>query len=94
MEFGRAGGQRVVADFDGGMVSSDAGALLLGETVAAIGLTDRFAACFADRRSRLLTVHALRALVAQRVFGLALGSEDLNDHDELRADPVLGVLFG
>jgi hypothetical protein len=78
MDFGRAGGRRVVADFDGGVVSSDAGALLLGETDKAIGLTDRFAACFADRRSPLFTVHPLKALIAQRVFGLALGYEDLN----------------
>ena len=84
----------IVADFDGGMVSSDAGALLLGETDKAIGLTDRFAACFGDRRSPLFTVHPLKALIAQRVFGLALGYEDLNDHDELRRDPVLGVLLG
>jgi len=94
MDFGRAGGRRVAADFDGGMVSSDAGALLLGETDKAIGLTDRFAACFGDGRSPLFTVHALKALVAQRVFGLALGYEDLNDHDELRRDPVLGVVLG
>ena len=94
MVFGRAGGRRVVADFDGGMVSSDAGALLLSETDKAIGLTGRFSACFGDRRSPLLTVHPLKALVAQRVFGLALGYEDLNDHDELRGDPVLGVLLG
>ena len=94
MGFGRAGGRRVVADFDGGMVSSDAGALLLGETDKAIGLTDRFAACFGDRRSPLFTVHPLKTLIAQRVFGLALGYEDLNDHDDLRRDPVLGVLLG
>jgi Transposase DDE domain group 1 len=94
MDFGRAGGRRIVADFDGGMVSSDAGALLLGETDKAIGLTERFAACFGDRRSPLFTLHALKALVAQRVFGLALGYEDLNDHDELRLDPVLGMLLG
>jgi hypothetical protein len=94
MEFGRAGGRLVVADFDGGLVSSDAGSLLLGETDEAIGLTDRFAACFGDRRSPLFTVHPLKALIAQRVFGLALGYEDLNDHDELRRDPVLGVLLG
>jgi Transposase DDE domain group 1 len=56
MDFGRAGGRRVAADFDGGMVSSDAGALLLGEADKAIELTDRFAACFADRRSPPLTV--------------------------------------
>ncbi len=94
MAFGRAGGRRLVADFDGGMVSSDAGALLLSETDKTIGLTDRFAACFGDRRSPLFTVHPLKALIAQRVFGLALGYEDLNDHDELRRDPVLGVLLG
>src|SRR5260370_16317788 len=94
MELGSGGGGLVVADFDGGMVSSDAGALLLGETDEAIGLTDRFSACFGDRRSPLFTVHPLKALIAQRVFGLALGYEDLNDHDELRRDPVLGVLLG
>ena len=94
MDFGRAGGRRIVADFDGGMVSSDAGALLLGETDRAIGLTARFAACFGDRRGPLFTVHPLKTLIAQRVFGLALGYEDLNDHDELRRDPVLGVLLG
>jgi hypothetical protein len=94
MEFGRAGGRRVVADFDGGLVSSDAGALLLGETDKAIGLLDRFAACFGDHRDPLFIVHPLKALVAQRVFGLALGYEDLNDHDDLRCDPVLGVLLG
>ncbi len=94
MEFGSAGGRRVVADFDGGLVSSDAGALLLGEADNAVGLTERFAACFADRRSRLFTVHPLKALIGQRVFGLALGYEDLNDPDDLRRDPVLGVLLG
>ena len=85
MEFGRAGGRRVVADFDGGLVSSDAGALLLGETDKAIGLIDRFTACFGDHRSPLFIVHALKALIAQRVFGLALGYEDLNDHDDFAA---------
>ena len=94
MGFGRAGGRRVVADFDGGMVSSDAGALLLGETDKAIGLIDRFAACFRDARHPDYVRHEVKTLVAQRVFGLALGYEDLNDHDELRGDPVLGVLLG
>ena len=94
IDFGRAGGRRVVADFDGGMVSSDAGALLLGETDKAIGLVDRFAACFRDRRHPAYVVHEVKTLVAQRVFGLALGYKDLVDHDELRRDPVLGVLLG
>ena len=93
MEFGRAGRRRVVADFDGGRVSSDAGALLLGETDKAIGLVERFSACFGDRRNPIYVAHPLRNLVAQRVFGLALGYEDLIDHDELRLDPVLGVML-
>jgi len=94
MDFGRAGGRRVVADFDGGMVSSDAGAVLLGEADKAIGLVERLSRCFGDRRSPPFTVHKLKALIAQRVFGLALGYEDLNDHDELLLDPVLGMLLG
>ena len=94
IDFGRAGGRRVDADFDGGMVSSDAGALLLGKTDKAIGLVDRFAACFRDRRHRAYVLHEVKTLVAQRVFGLALGYEDLVDHDELRPDPILGVLLG
>jgi hypothetical protein len=94
IDFGRAGGRRVVADFDGGRVSSDAGALLLGETDKAIGLVDRFAACFYDRRNPFYVVHEIKNLLAQRVFGLALGYEDLIDHDELRYDPVFAVLLG
>jgi len=94
IDFGRAGGRYVVADFDGGMVSSDAGVLLLGETDKAIRLVDRLAACFRDRRNPFYVVHEIRALVAQRVFGLALGYEDLIDHDELRHDPILGVVLG
>jgi hypothetical protein len=94
IDFGRAGGRRVVADFDGGMVSSDAGALLLGETDKAIRLVDRFAACFRDARHPAYVLHDVKTLIAQRVFGLALGYEDLVDHDTLRCDPVLGVLLG
>lgn len=94
IDFGRAGGRRIVADFDGGMVSTDAGALLLGETDKAISLVERFSACFRDERNPIYVVHEIETLVAQRVFGLALGYEDLLDHDELRRDPVLGVLLG
>jgi hypothetical protein len=94
MDFGRAGGRSVVAAFDGGMVSSDAGTLLLGEADKAIGLVARFTACFHDRRNPLYIVHPLRTLITQRVFGLALGYEDLVDHDELRRDPVLCTLLG
>jgi hypothetical protein len=84
----------VVAAFDGGAITSDAGALLLGQTDRAICLTERFAACFRDTRCAALVEHEVRMLVMQRVIGIALGYEDLNDHDELRHDPVLAVLAG
>ncbi len=92
--FSRVEGRSVVAAFDGGAVTSDAGALLLGATDCAIGLVDRFASCFEDGRAQDQVVHEVRAMVAQRVFGIALGYEDVNDHDELRHDPVLGALSG
>jgi len=84
----------VVAAFDGGAVTSDAGGLLLGATDRAIGLTARVAACFTDHRHPELIEHEVRTLIRQRVFGLALGYEDLNDHDQLRHDPVLATLIG
>ena len=85
-------GRPVVASFDGGAITSDAGALLLGQTDRAIRLTERFAACFADTRTAELVEHQVETMVMQRVVGIALGYEDLNDHDELRRDPVLAVL--
>lgn len=92
--FAPAGGRRVEAAFDGGAITSDAGALLLGATDRAIGLVGRFAACFTDARRPELIEHEVATLVGQRVFGMALGYEDLNDHDELRHDPALAVLAG
>ena len=92
--FEPAEGRQVVAAFDGGRVTTDAGALLLGKTDRAIGLVRRFAGCFEDRRLADATEHTVAALVAQRVFGIALGYEDLIDHDELRHDPVLAALTG
>ena len=82
----------VVAGFDGGAITSDAGALLLRATDRAIGLIGRFAECFIDRRRPELVEHLVRTLVGQRVFGIALGYEDINDHDELRHDPMMAVL--
>jgi hypothetical protein len=87
-------GRRVEAAFDGGDATSDAGALLLGATDRAIGLVARFAACFDDGRTPALVEHSVAAMVAQRVFGIALGYEDLVDHDQLRHDPVLATLAG
>ena len=93
-EFAPVEGRRVVASFDGGSLTSDAGALLLGETDRAIRLTERFAGCFTDARTPDLVEHKAETMVMQRVVGIALGYEDLNDHDELRYDPVLAVLAG
>jgi len=93
-DFGTVEGRAVVGAFDGGVISSDAGALLLGATDRAIALVDRFAACFGDGRSAELIEHTVGTLIRQRVFGIALGYEDLNDHDELRHDPVMAVLVG
>src|SRR6266568_1252564 len=94
LEFSCVERRRVVAAFDGGTVSSDAGALLLGRTDEAIGLIDRLAGCFIDEREPNLIEHAVRTLVGQRVFGMALGYEDLNDHESLRHDAVFGTLLG
>jgi hypothetical protein len=87
-------GREVVAAFDGGAITSDAGALLLGATDRAIGMMGRFASCFHDERRQELIEHEIVTLVGQRVFGIALGYEDLNDHDELRHDPLMAVLAG
>ena len=93
-EFAPVEGRQVVAAFDGGAITSDAGALLLGKTDRAIRLTERFASCFNDTRVSELVEHGVGTMVMQRVVGIALGYEDLNDHDELRHDPVLAVLAG
>jgi hypothetical protein len=87
-------GRRVEAAFDGGAITSDAGALLLGATDRAIGLIGRMAACFADARRPDLIEHGVATLVGQRIFGIALGYEDLNDHDQLRHDPAMAALAG
>lgn len=86
--------RRVEASFDGGSLSSNAGGLLLGSADRAIRLVERFAGCFRDSREASLIEHEVATLVGQRVFGLALGYEDLNDHDWLRHDPVMAVLAG
>src|SRR4051812_41732488 len=92
--FAPAEGRPIVASFDGGAITSDAGALLLGATDRVLGLTRRLAACFRDSRNPAYTEHSVETLVMLRVVGIALGYEDLNDHDQLRHDPVLAVLAG
>ena len=87
-------GRDVVAAFDGGAITSDAGALLLGATDRAIRMMEQFAGCFHDGRRQDLIEHEVVTLVGQRVFGIVLGYEDLNDHDALRHDPMMAVLAG
>lgn len=91
---GTPGTRQIVAEFSGGTITSDAGSLLLKETDAKMNLLARFSQCFTDRRSPLLIEHTLEQMLRQRVYGLALGYEDLNDHDLLRQDPLLGVMAG
>src|SRR5215213_3944485 len=93
-EFAPVESRAVVAGFDGGAITSNAGALLLGITDRGIGLVRRFAVCFRDARAPERVEHEVITLVGQRVFGSALGHEDLVDHDRLRHDPVLANLAG
>jgi len=92
--FGRVEGRPVVAEFDGGTLTSDAGGLLLGAADQRLNLVRRLAGCFHDARDPRFVEHSVATLIGQRVFGIALGYEDLNDHDELRHDPVMAVLAG
>ena len=92
MVFQQLGRREVVGRFDGGMISSDAGGLLLREVEKRFGILKRFAACFRDYRDSQRIDHSLETLISQRVYGIALGYEDLNDHDRLRHDVVMGVL--
>src|SRR6188768_4074085 len=92
LDFPMLGPRQVLADFDGGAISSDGGALLLRETERLTGIIRQFAACFADHRKPDLIEHTVEDLIAQRVYALALGYEDLNDHDDLRRDPLLAAV--
>jgi len=90
--FSSLGRQEVRADFAGGTLTSDAGGLLLREVDRQLGLIDALSACLADPRDPAKVIHEQRTMLAQRIFGIALGYEDLNDHDELRRDPLFSVL--
>ena len=94
LEFQGLGVRRVVADFSGGRVTSDAGALLLREVETGSGILEQFSRCFVDHRNPFLVEHTLPELLAQRVYGIALGYEDLNDHDWIRHDALLATLVG
>jgi hypothetical protein len=93
-DFPMTGSRQVLADFDGGHISSDGGALLLRQTEEITGVIRQFAGCFTDHRDPRLIEHSLEQLIAQRVYALALGYEDLTDHDDLRRDPLLATVVG
>ncbi|MFV2069887.1 MAG: IS1380 family transposase [Pirellulales bacterium] len=94
LAFHPLGRREVVARFDGGRITSDAGGLLLRETERLTGILRQFAGCYTDHRDPDRIEHTVEELIAQRVYGLALGYEDLNDHDDLRHDPLMAVLVG
>jgi hypothetical protein len=92
--FAAWGKREIVARFDGGTISSDGGALLLRQTDQRLNLLPRLAECFLDGRNQEQIEHSILEMLSQRIYGLALGYEDLNDHEQLRSDPVFGVLAG
>src|SRR4051795_6409682 len=94
LDFPMLGSREVLADFDGGDITSDGGALLVRQTEQLTGIIRQFAACFTDHRNPDLIEHSVPELIAQRVYALALGYEDLNDHDDLRSDPLLATVVG
>ena len=93
-QFATESRREVVARFDGGTITTEAGGLLLHQTEQKTGILRQFAGCFQDHRDPTRTEHSVGELVRQRIYGLAQGYEDLNDHDQLRADPLLALLCG
>ena len=94
IEFGILGGKQITADFEGGDIASDGGAILLAEADRKLGLTSKLAACLRDARDPAKVRHSDTEMVAQRVYQIACGYEDCNDADELRRDPVLKTAVG
>ena len=87
----RLNGREVIANFDGGSITSDAGIVLLSELDEKLEITSRFASCFQDHRSSSYVHYPVHRLLAQRIYAIALGYEDVNDHDKLRNDPALAI---
>jgi Transposase DDE domain group 1 len=94
LEFEGIGRREIVAGFSGGDITSDGGGLLLREVELRIGIIGQFAGCFTDYRDSDSIEHPVEDLLAQRLYGMCLGYEDLNDHDRLRADPAFAVIVG
>src|SRR5512136_2637518 len=89
--FQELGTRKVVADFSGGRLSSDGGVLLLRQVDANLGVMQTLAQCFCDSRNQHFVDHSVQQMLAQRIYGLALGYEDINDHEQLRRDPLLAT---
>ena len=94
LNFGSLKGRKVIADFTVGQITSDAGIILLAELDRKLQITSRFAQCFQDYRDSAYTDYSVHKLLAQRVYGIVLGYEDVNDHDKLRYDPALAIALG
>jgi hypothetical protein len=92
--FAGSGKREIIARFDGGTISSDGGAFLLRQTNQHLNLLPRLAECFLDGRNQSMVEHSILEMLSQRIYGLALGYEDINDHEQLRKDPVFGILAG
>jgi len=92
--FEACGRREIVARFDGGTISSDGGAFLLRQTDKRLNLLSRLSECFLDGRNQHMVNHSIQEMLSQRIYGLALGYEDINDHEQLRKDPVFGILAG
>ncbi len=91
LNFGSLKGRKVIANFSGGKITSDAGIILLAELDRKLQITSQFAKCFQDHRDSAYTDYSVSKLLAQRVYGIVLGYEDVNDHDKLRYDPALAI---
>ena len=88
LNFGKKKGKEIIANFNGGQITSDAGIVMLAELDKRLKITARFAECFQDHRNLAYVDYSVHQLLAQRVYGIALGYEDVNDHDQLRYDPA------
>ena len=91
LNFGNLNGRQVIANFEGGKITSDAGIILMAELDQKLKITARFAECFRDYRNSSYLDYSVHELLAQRVYGIVLGYEDVNDHDKLRHDPALAI---
>ena len=91
LNFGKLNGRQVIANFEGGRITSDAGIVLIAELDKKLKITDRFSKCFQDHRNLSYVDYSVNQLLAQRVYGIILGYEDVNDHDKLRYDPALAI---